>query len=1451
VVATRRGDLGANLIRTALSPAIAVNQSMTMRCKARWLKGNRFMMMRMRSNIAEAPGDMPVPLNLGTPGARNSRYAANIGPAIYDVVHAPILPAASQAVVVTARAIDPDNVAALNLVWRLDPGSASTLAMVDNGTGGDAIAGDGIYSATIPGQAANVMVAFYVEARDGLNASNRFPSDAPTRECLVRFGESQPYGNLGAYRLWFTSATRTRWEARGKNSNKEMDATFVYNDNRVLYNVGTLYSGSPWHTPSYNGPVGGTVCDYELHPRSDNPFLNAEDLVLASCGNNNNDPSGVAEQSSYWLARKLRVPWNYRRFIHMFVLGNRRGLIFEDTQQPNRDVVEQYFSDDSEGPLHKIEDAFEFDAGGDGRIGNVDAKLTMVTTTNQFKWTAQYRWWWRPRAIGNNSPNDFEQFFKVVDAVNATVPQPYTSETESLVDIDEWMAYFTFQHIVGNWDSYGYRRGKNSYAYKPARGKWTLLPWDIDFDLGYGGDGTTQNLFDTGGVEPRIAFMYTHPPFLRAYWRACSAAIATGGPLQNAVFDPVVDAKYKALIANGVAAVAPTVEKSFVTGRRTYIQGQIPSATFAVTAPASGFATTNNYVDITGTAPVNYHTIYINGRPAAWSSVTGWSLRLELNAGANTINIEGRDRDGNVIAGSTRTLNVTFNGAVPNPQEHIAITEIMYNSDKPGGAFIEFMNRSAIHSFDLTGWRIDGLDYTFPDGFVMRPGQIAVVAEHFGNYIQYYGTNSSLVGTYNGRFDPEGETISLLKPGPNPAQPIIVDRVRYEAEEAWPPTANGTGSSLQLIDINQDHSRVSNWSDGRGWKFFSFSGMPTTNVFMLYMTPTGGEVYIDDISVCEGTVPEGNPNLLQNGGFEAPFAGTWNTNLNTAGSTISTTTVHSGNGALRLHFRSAGGTFGTSFTQTNLPVTTGAVYTISFWYNYGTNASSLRATLSMTSPQFNQLLSIRPLFGSPGLANTIAATLPAYDPIWLNEVLVNNTTGTNDNMGEREPWIELFNRGPSPISLGNYFLSDDYGQLDKWAFPAGATLSPGHRLIWADGEAAETTATHIHTSFRVTGATGSIVLSRTLPGGQIQIVDYLNYSGLAADTSYGDMPDGQPFTRQVFYTPSAARTNVAPPLSVFVNEWMAANQSFIADPSDNRFDDWFELYNGHSFAVDLSGYFLTDNTNDTLAARTQFRIPDGTVIPARGYLLVWADNDPQDNGFNGDLHTSFELSRTLDFIRLYGPDGTTLIDSITFSNQNNNISQGRFPDGTPNFMSFDNPTPRSANSLAGNTAPSLAAISDKIVTLGQTLSFTASATDPDTPPQTLSFSLDAAPSGATIGASGGLFSWTPTAGQVPSTNSVTVRVTDNGSPPKGATRSFTVRAYAPPRAALTYGGGSVSLAFGTIPGKTYRVEYRNNLNPGPWTVIGNPVVAAGNSLTINDTTIGGQPQRFYRIVQQD
>lgn len=91
-----------------------------------------------------------------------------------------------------------------------------------------------------------------------------------------------------------------------------------------------------------------------------------------------------------------------------------------------------------------------------------------------------------------------------------------------------------------------------------------------------------------------------------------------------------------------------------------------------------------------------------------------------------------------------------------------------------------------------------------------------------------------------------------------------------------------------------------------------------------------------------------------------------------------------------------------------------------------------------------------------------------------------------------------------------------------------------------------------------------------------------------------------------------------------------------------------------------------------------------------------------------------------------------------------------------------------------NQSPDLADIPDAEVVLGGTLTFTATATDPDLPVNTLTYSLDdSAPEGATIDPTTGVFSWTPTAGQVGSFT-IIVLVTDNGSPALADSETFTV-----------------------------------------------------------------------------
>ena len=239
----------------------------------------------------------------------------------------------------------------------------------------------------------------------------------------------------------------------------------------------------------------------------------------------------------------------------------------------------------------------------------------------------------------------------------------------------------------------------------------------------------------------------------------------------------------------------------------------------------------------------------------------------------------------------------------------------------------------------------------------------------------------------------------------------------------------------------------------------------------------------------------------------------------------------------------------------------------------------------------------------------------------------------------------------------------------------------------------------------------------------------------------------------------------------------------------------------------------------------------------------------QNSAARPDLHVNFKLARSGDAIGLYAPDGFTLIDSVTFSNQFSNISEGRFTDGAATRYMMAIPTPGGPNAI--NCPPYLSPIPERTIRLGQTVSFTASATDADRPAQALSFSLGGSPPpGASI-TSFGLFTWTPAPAQAPSTNTITVLLTDDGTPSLTVATTFTVFVRLPPVAAIgNFGGGHLTISFDSITGRTYRVDWKEHLEDPAWTPLAPPVLATGTSVIATDQTHPGS-QRFYRVVQID
>ena len=92
-----------------------------------------------------------------------------------------------------------------------------------------------------------------------------------------------------------------------------------------------------------------------------------------------------------------------------------------------------------------------------------------------------------------------------------------------------------------------------------------------------------------------------------------------------------------------------------------------------------------------------------------------------------------------------------------------------------------------------------------------------------------------------------------------------------------------------------------------------------------------------------------------------------------------------------------------------------------------------------------------------------------------------------------------------------------------------------------------------------------------------------------------------------------------------------------------------------------------------------------------------------------------------------------------------------------------------------NHPPQIDPLLDRTIDEESTLSFVVTASDPDAPPQTLTFRLGAgARTGASLNPTNGLFAWTPTEGQGPGTTFFSVIVTDDGSPSMSETQRFTV-----------------------------------------------------------------------------
>jgi hypothetical protein len=948
------------------------------------------------------------------------------------------------------------------------------------------------------------------------------------------------------------------------------------------------------------------------------------------------------------------------------------------------------------------------------------------------------------------------------------------------------------------------------------------------------------------------------------YWRALQELV--NGPLNIANSGPLLDAKYNTFVANGLNVENPSTNiKPWLTSAGTSIAQQLAAENASAFVLNSPVAVNNNTAVITGTAPVNVKTVFINGVefPVTWSSVTGFNITVPLQPGTNLLSVVGVDIHGQPIAGTSNYVAIVYNGSVPSPAGQIVINEIMSNPAFPRAQYVELYNTS-VFTYDLSGWQFKGLGYTFPQGSIIAPKSYLVLGADRPSFAAAYGATVPVFDVFSGTLQADGETLTLLQPATNSLSDVTVAKVRYSGAAPWPTNANATGSSLQLIDPLQDNWRAGNWNTvttnsalGPQWQYVTLTGIAPRPILLICMHGTPGDVYVDDLKLVAGSVPEAGVNLLTDGDFESPLTGPWTVSTNLANSVISTSVKHSGNASLHVIASSAGDTIPLSIWENTAPIVTNGTYTLSYWFLPSTNGTQLLIRLSGTSPGVGQVYSLQniqpqPAISSlhtPGAPNSTLTTLPPFPPLWINEIQADNLSGITNRLGQHAPWLELYNPTANAVDLTGLFLATDYANLTTWAFPSASSINPGEfKVIFADGQANLSTTNELHTSFSLESGSGSLALSR-LYKGQPQVLDYVDYTNVAPNHSYGSVPDGQSFDRQelAFATPGTSNNASAQPAFIpYSSVGWVYTQNFDALPNPggtsvntanpvtidgmtyslaNPFDFAFpNVASGNSGGLglpalagwyglgSLSSKFGATDGDQTTGGVISFGLP-GNSNRAAG-LLATSSTGPTALGvrfinytgrtlnyinlqFTGELWRQSDLAKSLTFFYFIDPTGTA-----AFSTTATALVPGldvNFPTdpGATGGLAVDGTTEANQSILSIQNLP-----------------------------------IASWPSGAALWLVWEMGSATGKA-QGLAIDNVSFSALDQLSV---AGPDLSVQSY----------GTSLVMSWPTVSGQLYQIEYKDDLNANVWTALGSPVTGNGAAFSVtNDVALAAQ--RFYRL----
>lgn len=494
--------------------------------------------------------------------------------------------------------------------------------------------------------------------------------------------------------------------------------------------------------------------------------------------------------------------------------------------------------------------------------------------------------------------------------------------------------------------------------------------------------------------------------------------------------------------------------------------------------------------------------------------------------------------------------------------DDIIINEIMYNSLGTDVEFVELYN-SSILVVNLQGcYLLDDNEAHIPcylEGN-LEPGKFLIVAGDVSLFTSNYpgvgpiNSQDFGTGTDGWSLGNGGDVVRLYS-----ASHQLLDIVAYEDGNEWPGSADGNGSSLELLNPNFDNALSISWdpSSVAGGTPGSENSVLTNNI----------------MPVCK----DGYRGIdLPESGISVPVMVTA---YDFEGLSKVELMVDAGDGFSPIIMTDDGQ--GDDFAAGD------SIYTATI---PGYSGGTLVKYYAVATDNVNQ---------SDSWPNNAPAEYRAYTidykppDLRITEVLAVNDRVNRDAYGEYDDWVEIYNNDDRTINLEGLYLSNDISNSQGFELPDRELVPGAYVLIWADNDLSQG---DLHADFKLSSEGEAVALFESIEHGNV-LIDGWQYGRMSADISMG-FPSLTATAPEYLLTPSPGASNTASSLfsPVCINE-------FLTTSNFGGIDDWIEIFNRGQGDYDLSGCFLADGRRNN----TQWIFPAGTVLKPNDYLVIYED----------------------------------------------------------------------------------------------------------------------------------------------------------------------------------------------------------------------------------------------------